>query len=97
MHVFKEQHLTNADQPAVTVYTKPACAQCRMTTKWLDKNHIYYKLVDVTKNPEALEHILGLGYMAAPVVQVDEDIHWSGFRPDCLNEYVRESDPRGNG
>ena len=89
--------MSKAAEPAVTVYTKPACAQCRMTTKWLDKNHIHYKLIDVTKNPEALQHILDLGYLAAPVVQVDDKTHWSGFRPDLLNEHVKESDPRANG
>ena len=34
---------------------------------------------------EALERLKSLGYMQAPVVVTDQD-HWSGFRPDKIEE-----------
>lgn len=67
----------------VTVYTKPACVQCNATYRALDKKGITYKSVDITTDPEALEHVLSLGYQQAPVVITDAD-HWSGFRPDKI-------------
>ena len=67
----------------LTVYTKPACVQCNATYRSLDKHGITYTTVDVTEDAEALEHIKGLGYMQAPVVETEDD-HWSGFRPDKI-------------
>jgi len=56
---------------AITVYTKPSCVQCNATYRALDS--------------AALEHVKSLGYLQAPVVVTDED-HWSGFRPDKIDE-----------
>lgn len=76
-----------AEQAAVTVYTKPACAQCRMTYLALDRKGIRYESVDVTTSPAALEYITeDLGYSQAPVVVVDDENHWSGFRPDLIDQ-----------
>jgi glutaredoxin-like protein NrdH len=42
--------------------------------------------VDVTTNDAALEYVTEeLGYSAAPVVVVDDHNHWSGFRPDLID------------
>lgn len=35
----------------ITVYTKPACAQCGATFKVLDKAGMNYRKIDVTKRP----------------------------------------------
>lgn len=69
----------------VTVYTKPACVQCNATYRALDKKGIPYNSVDVSQDPEALERLKSLGYMQAPVVVAGDD-HWSGFRPDKIEE-----------
>ena len=42
-------------------------------------------VIDMSVDAEALELVKGLGYLQAPVVVTDED-HWSGFRPDKINE-----------
>ena len=68
----------------VTVYTKPACVQCNMTYRALDKLGVQYNTVDITEDPAALEFIKGMGYLQAPVVIAGED-HWSGFQPDKIN------------
>jgi glutaredoxin-like protein NrdH len=69
----------------VTVYTKPACVQCNATYRALDKKGITYQSVDISQDPEALDRLRALGYMQAPVVITDQD-HWSGFRPDKIEE-----------
>lgn len=74
----------------VTVYTKPACVQCNATYRALDKKGIGYRTVDVSQDPEALEQLKALGYMQAPVVVTDND-HWSGFRPDKIENLAKES------
>ena len=67
-----------------TVYTKPACVQCDMTKRYLDKAGIAYDTVDITEDPAALELILGMGFQAAPVVISDAG-NWAGFQPEKLN------------
>lgn len=67
-----------------TVYTKPACVQCDMTKKLLDKNGVTYTTVDITQDQEAYDKIIALGFMAAPVVITDSD-SWAGFNPEKIN------------
>ena len=67
----------------ITVYTKPACAQCNATFRALDKAGIDYTKVDITVDAEARDYVMALGYLQAPVVVAGND-HWAGFRPDRL-------------
>lgn len=74
----------------VTVYTKPDCVQCRLTTALLDRLGIRYGTTNIYDH---LDHIQTLGYKQAPVVET-ADTHWSGFRPDnikALAERLKEN------
>ena len=73
------------NQMSITVYTKPSCVQCNATYRALDAKGIEYEIHDLSEDPTALEQVKALGYMQAPVVVTDED-HWSGFRPDKIDE-----------
>ena len=73
---------------SVTVYTKPACVQCRATERALTKAGITFAEVDITTDEEAREYVLSLGYLQAPVVVIDENTHWSGFRPDRIRSEI---------
>ena len=70
---------------AITVYTKPSCVQCTATYRALDAKGIDYEIHDLSEDANALAEVKALGYMQAPVVITDED-HWSGFRPDTIDE-----------
>lgn len=70
---------------AVIVYSKPACVQCNATYRALDAKGIDYDVIDLSQDLSALEYVKGLGYLQAPVVVTDDD-HWSGFRPDKIEE-----------
>lgn len=73
----------------VSVYTKPGCVQCNATYRALDAKGIEYEVHDVTEDAAALELVKSLGYLQAPVVVTDAD-HWSGFRPDKIDELAAE-------
>lgn len=45
---------------------------------------ISYEIVDLSESDAALEYVKELGYAQAPVVVVDDQDHWSGFRPDKI-------------
>ena len=66
------------------VYSLPNCSQCDATIKTLQTKKIEFEKVDMSKDEEAYNRVKSLGYMAAPVVVVDNDNHWSGFRPDKI-------------
>ncbi|NUJ87248.1 glutaredoxin-like protein NrdH [Plantibacter sp. MCCC 1A11337] len=70
---------------AITVYTKPSCVQCTATYRALDNKGIEYNVLDLSVDENALEQVKALGYLQAPVVITEED-HWSGFRPDKIEE-----------
>jgi glutaredoxin-like protein NrdH len=63
----------------ITVFGKPGCQECRMTTRRLDKHGLPYVYRDVTEDPEAHAEVVRLGYQSLPVVTVG-DVHWSRFR-----------------
>lgn len=73
----------------ITIYIQPRipsdAIQGNATIRALEKKHISYKVVDLADNPDAVERLKGLGYNSAPVVITDTD-HWSGFRPDKIEE-----------
>lgn len=71
----------------ITVYTKDACKQCDMTKDVLDAKGIVYEVRDLA-DPVNLAEVKAHGYLQAPVVVTDED-HWSGFRPDKIDELVK--------
>jgi len=68
----------------ITVYTKPACVACTATFRALNNAGIAYDVIDITRDSDARDFVMSLGYLQAPVV-VTPDAHWSGFRPDRLN------------
>ena len=72
------------------MYTKPSCPQCRMTELQLDRHGATLPAVDITRDEAALAFVLGLGYKQAPVVYIDADNHWSGFRPDLINTHFKK-------
>lgn len=77
---------------AITVYTRPSCGPCMGTMRHLDKGGVAYQKVSTTESVEVADALKALGYMQAPVVVVrpagsTEDIHWSGFRPDMLDQF----------
>lgn len=73
-------------QSVITVYSKPRCVQCTATYRYLDARGIEYQVVDLTESEAALAYVSeDLGYSAAPVVVVDDQNHWSGFRPDRID------------
>lgn len=76
---------------SATVYTKPACVQCNATFRTLNQKGIAYESVDISSDPEALEQVRDLGYMQAPVVVTSEGDHWSGYRPDKLEELAEKT------
>ena len=59
---------------SIKLFTKPACMQCNATKKALDRAGLDYEVVDISLDPAAREYVLSLGYMQAPVVEVDGDI-----------------------
>lgn len=67
----------------VTVYSKPACVQCRATTRALDKAGIAYDVIDISMDDSARDYVMALGHLQAPVVVNGTD-HWSGFRPERI-------------
>lgn len=72
---------------SITVYTKPECNNCDQTKRRLNKHGIDYTTVDVTEDAAAREFVTdGLGYRQMPVVVVDENTHWSGFRIDAIDK-----------
>jgi glutaredoxin-like protein NrdH len=75
-----------------TVLTRKPCVQCDATIRHLTRRGLIegedFVLVDAESDPEAFERARALSYTQAPVVYAGQD-HWSGFRPDKLDEHIK--------
>ncbi len=71
----------------VTVYTKYGCPQCDMTKRVLDGEGIEYTLINVEDDVEALTYVKEvLKFNSMPVVVIEGQEPFTGFRPDKLQE-----------
>jgi glutaredoxin-like protein NrdH len=71
----------------VTVYTKHGCPQCDMTKRVLEGEGIKYTAINVQENEEAMTFVKDvLGLTSMPVVIIDDQEPFTGFRPDKLQE-----------
>lgn len=75
----------------ITVYTKNGCPQCDMTKTVLKGEGIDFKIINVEDDTEEgreglhfVKEVLQLSSM--PVVIVDGEEPFTGFRPDKLQE-----------
>lgn len=78
-------------QHSPLVYSKPSCVQCNATYRALDAKGIDYQVVNLAEDAAALEYVKDLGYQQAPVVVVDDQDHWSGFRPDHIDRIAKRA------
>jgi glutaredoxin-like protein NrdH len=69
---------------AITVDTKPGCAQCDAVFRVLDEMGVDYLRVDISTDPEARGYVMAQGHLCVPVVYAGPDNHFAGFRPDRL-------------
>jgi glutaredoxin-like protein NrdH len=76
--------------PRITVYTKPACPQCRATVRALKRAGLDYETIDISTDAQACDFVMSLGHLQAPVVLAG-DRHWSGFRPDHIDDLARDA------
>lgn len=71
----------------VTIYSKNDCVQCKMTKKFLDQHNVEYNEINLDEQPEFIDHVKGLGFSAAPVIETENDV-FSGFQLGKLKALV---------
>lgn len=72
---------------SVTVFTTgPSCHLCFTTKIHLKRKGIAFEEVRLDENPIIAEKVRELGFSTAPVVLVDEDDVWDGYRSELLEE-----------
>ena len=49
--------------PRVTVYTKPACPQCRATLRALENSGLDYETIDISTDEQARDFVMSLGHL----------------------------------
>ena len=49
-----------------------------------------YETIDISTDPDASDFVMSLGYLHTPVVLAG-DRHWSGFRPDHIDDLARDA------
>lgn len=71
----------------ITVFTKNGCPQCEMTKNVLKGEGIEFEVRNVEEDQEAFDYVVEvLKLRQMPVVEVEGQKPFSGFRPDLLQE-----------
>ncbi|CAM3426298.1 glutaredoxin domain-containing protein [Tsukamurella hominis] len=73
----------------VTVYSNPECGQCFATQRALEKAGIEFRHVDLSTDETARNHLSEQGYSTVPLVEVDGEILWTGFRPERIDKLAQ--------
>lgn len=75
-------------QKTIIVYSKPNCMQCNFTKKYLEDKGVSYEIKDIFESEEALNEVKELGFSSVPVISVEGQEAFNGFRPDLLDQLV---------
>ncbi len=76
---------------AVTVFTTgPSCQQCRTTKLHMKRRGIMFDEVRLDEKPELAEKVRALGFTTAPVVLVNDDDVWDGYRSEAIDQLAKE-------
>ncbi|WP_332694811.1 glutaredoxin family protein [Halalkalibacter lacteus] len=73
----------------VTIYSKEICYYCTMAKKYLDKQGVDYKVVNVSKHPEEMEKMIkATGYKGVPQLEIGEE--WVvGYNPKQIMKKLK--------
>ena len=52
------------------VWSKYHCPYCDQAKAWLDKNHIQYEVLDISRDPTAREFLIDSGHKTVPQIYV---------------------------
>lgn len=75
----------------VTVFTTgPACQMCRMTKLHMKRKGISFEEVRLDEAPDLADKVRELGFTMAPVVLVNDEDVWDGYRSDAIDQLARE-------
>ena len=59
-------------KPRVVLFTSPGCSWCRTAKEYLRKNNIYFRSIDVSKDPQAARDMVRrTGQQGVPVILVN--------------------------
>lgn len=77
--------------PSVTVFTTgPTCQMCRTTKLHMKRKGIDFEEVRLDETPGLADKVRELGFTMAPVVLVDDEDVWDGYRSDAIDQLARE-------
>ncbi len=74
----------------IKVLVTPNCSGCKIVKGYLDKMHIKYEVIDMTKNPEVLQKYFT---MSAPTIVINDKVEFIGTPSE--NELKTLIDKRG--
>ncbi|AXY25240.1 NrdH-redoxin [Suicoccus acidiformans] len=72
----------------VKLYSKAGCGECMFTKKFFEKHNIDFQEINITEDPERTQDVVDLGFKALPVVLIEGQEPFSGYRPDKLEVLV---------
>ena len=75
---------------SITVYSKSGCPECIFTKKYLEAEDIAYEEKRVDLDEDYMEEVILLGYRTLPVVKINEEETFTGYRPERLENLVLE-------
>ena len=72
----------------IKVYTKNDCIQCTMLKKFLKANNVDFETLNVTDNPSLINKLKAQGIGSLPVFELNNEIKFTGFRPDLAKKLI---------
>lgn len=58
--------------------------QCKMTKRYLTEHDVAFVEHNINENPEYINYLKAQGFQAVPVIEIEGQAAFSGFRPEQL-------------
>lgn len=71
------------------LYTKTICPKCMLVKSEIERLGLEVEFKNTDNDPEARELVLEKGFMAAPILQVDEE--WFATVPEILTQLEQQA------
>ncbi|MCY9807156.1 glutaredoxin-like protein NrdH [Lentilactobacillus senioris] len=68
----------------VTIYSKNNCMQCKMTKRYLTEHDVVFEEHNINEQPEYINYLKSNGFQSLPVIEIEGQPAFSGFRPQQL-------------
>lgn len=70
----------------IKLYSKENCPACTQAKRLMDRLSIDFEEFDLMQDEKKMLALKDMGYTQMPIIEVDDDVYSTGFRPEIIRK-----------